>query len=93
MKQLTVKDMRRAIKYVAQGSECDVDLNITSDEALLKMDFSRDLKMGNIRVNNVLIELMRIHNLVLPQDVFGSMKDNSVASMLDAVNEYLKNKY
>ena len=93
MKQITIKDVRRAITYVGMsGTHKDILVDIT-DEQLPAKDFTKDLNMGNIRVANVLIELERIHNLDIPMDVFKTMPDNTVGSFLNSVNGYLNGTY
>ena len=92
-KQITIKDVRRAITYVGMsGTHKDIIAEF-NDKQLLAKDFTKDLNMGNIRVANVLIELERIHNLDIPMDVFKTMPDNTVVSFLNSVNGYLNGTY
>ena len=93
MKQITIKDMRRAITYVGMsGTHKDITAEF-NDEQLLAQDFTKDLNMGNIRVANVLIELERIHNLDIPMEMFRKMPDNTVGAFLNTVNGYLNGTY
>lgn len=64
-------------------------LQDVSDDDLRNYDFERDLHMGNIRVVSVFIELQRIHDLDLPMDLFKTLPDNTVGSLLNAINKYL----
>lgn len=91
MKQITLNDLRAAIAYVIKSDSAHAHASVQNvpDAELLKYDFSTDLKMGNIRVYNVIVELQRTHNMSLPLDVFLNMKDNTVGSMLEAVNAHL----
>jgi len=89
-KELNINDLRRAIMYVVKSSELPVDLANTSDEKLSKMDFLHDLRMGNIRVVNVLVLLNRIHDLDLSMDVFNHMPNNTVEELLHSINEHIK---
>lgn len=90
MKQITLNDVRRAITYVnMSGAHTDVLRDVT-DEQLLAIDFTKDLNMGNIRITNVVIELERIHNLSIPQEVFRQMSDNTVGAFLSTANKYLE---
>lgn len=92
-KQITIKDMRRAISYVGMsGTHNDIVAEF-NDKQLLAKDFTKDLNMGNIRVANVLIELERIHNMDIPMEVFKMMPDNTVGSFLNSVNGYLNGTY
>jgi len=92
MKQITIKDVRRAITYVGMSGEHVDILRDVSDEQLLASDFTKDFKMGNIRVVNVLVELERIYNLCVPVEVFKTMTDNTVGTFMNAVNKYLSEK-
>lgn len=85
MAKITIKDVREAIAY---GHDCGVE-NL-SDAQLSKADFLKDLKMGNIRLTNVWIEVQRRNNIVIPVDVFKKMKDNTVGSFIETANTYLK---
>lgn len=89
-KELNINDLRRAIMYVVKSSELPVDLANISDEKLSKMDFLHDLRMGNIRVVNVLVLLNRIHDLDLSMDVFNRMPNNTVEELLHSINEHIK---
>ena len=88
-KQITIKDVRRAITYVGMsGTHKDILVDIT-DEQLPAKDFTKDLNMGNIRIANVLIELERIHKLNVPVEMFRKIPDNTVGSFMNAINGYL----
>lgn len=92
MEQITIKDVRRAITYVGMsGEHKDILVDVT-DEQLLTKDFQKDLKMGNIRVVNVLVELERIHDLCIPLEVFHAVPDNTVGSFMNAINENLRSR-
>ncbi len=70
-------------------SRTDNLLQDVTDDDLLNYDFARDLHMGNVRVFNVFIELQRIHGINLPMDLFNTMPDNTVGSLLNAINKHL----
>ncbi len=92
MKKITIKDMRQAIVYVNNGNYVG-NLNDLADDDLLACDFGRDLKMGNVRVANVAIELERRHNwLDIPQEAFRNVPDNTVGGLLDTINKYIDGK-
>lgn len=86
---ITLQDLRRAISYVKNSKRTDNLLQDVPDADLLNYDFERDLHMGNIRVVNVFIELQRIHGLDLPMDLFKTMPDNTVGSLMNAINQYI----
>lgn len=89
MKKLTVKDMRQAIVYVNNGNYVG-NLNDLTDDDLLACDFGRDLKMGNIRVANVMIELERRNNgLRIPHEILKEASGNTVADMLETINKHI----
>jgi hypothetical protein len=94
MEQITIKDMRQAIVYVSNGNCVRKigDINNLSDEKLAKCDFLHDLRMGNIRVANVGIELQRRRNLYFPPEVIRNAKDGTVGAMLESINSYLNEK-
>ena len=86
---ITVEDLRFAISYVyKKGVNVDYFADLT-DAELLKLDFSKNLQMGNIRVLNVIIELERIHNLGLPLELYRLVNDNTVGALKKAINRYL----
>lgn len=86
MEKISVAQMRRAILHVSRG---DVQVRNLSDDQLLKCDWLNDLKMGNIRVCNVAIELQRSYNLSFPSEIFKVTRDNTVGALLDAINQYI----
>ena len=87
---ITIQEVRHAILYACQKTESVGKLQDITDEALLKIDFSRDLNIGNIRMANIVIELQRIHALSFPLDIFRSMPDNTVKSFIDTIiNQYI----
>ncbi len=89
MKKITVKDMRQAIVYVDNGNYVG-NLNDLADDDLLACDFGRDLKMGNIRVANVVIELERRNQwLDFSWETFNKTRDNTVGALLDAINQHI----
>ena len=89
MKQITLQDLKSAVLYVQKSEVAPVSLQNVSDEAFAKFDFGKDLHMGNIRVVNVLVEVQRVYNLDLPMAIFKKMPDNTVGSMLNAINAEL----
>lgn len=89
MIQISLHDLRRAIDYVKKSDCAKSPIQDVSDADLLKLDFEKDLHMGNIRVINVVIELQRIHNLDLSMDFFKEMPDNTVGSLMNAINRQL----
>ena len=89
MVQISLQDLRRAIAYVKKSECAQSPVQDVSDADLLKLDFEKDLHMGNIRVINVVVELQRIHNLDLSMDFFKEMPDNTVGSLMNAINRQL----
>ena len=90
MKKLQLKDLRRAIAYVNQGNNGAKDAHVVSEEELLGYKIGEDLKMGNIRITNVLIELERIHGKL---NLIGKVKvdqKDTVKDFLDAINNAIK---
>ena len=85
-KIITIDDIRQAIAY---GHDCDIQK--FSDTELLNANFWNDLRMGNIRVANLFIELQRIHGFSLPLEIFRTMPSNTVGAFMDVVNNYLAN--
>lgn len=90
MSKITINDVRVAIFRICQIDEHKVDISQFSDEKLLKCDFYKDLRMGNIRVINVFNELQRIYNINLPLQVFKDMPDNTVGAFITSVNNHVK---
>ncbi len=88
MKQLSVKDFKCAMSYVCKND--GRQFQDVSDEDFLKLDFAKDLKMGNIRVAAVVIELQRIHQLSIPWEIVRATKDNTIGSLMEAINRYIE---
>lgn len=89
MEKLTVKDLRRAIMYVNQGNDGAKNVQDISDEEFLQCTFGKDLRMGNIRVAGVIIELDRIHGIELSTKDLRVGATDTVGYFLDAVNKHL----
>ena len=89
-KTITIQDMKRAISYVRKGRENAENWDTISDENFLKLDFVKDLHMGNIRLVNVIFELQKNHNITLPVEICRTIPDDSVKSFMDTINKYLK---
>ena len=73
-KTITIQDMKRAISYVRKGRENAENWDTISDEDFLKLDFVKDLHMGNIRLVNVIFELQKNHNITLPVEIDASKR-------------------
>lgn len=92
MEKIKVKDLRCAVSYILRNG-ADVDqFDELSDEEFLKLDFCKDLKMGNIRVLNVVIELERVYDFNLSLDVLSTIPDNTIGALFDTINRYLTQK-
>lgn len=78
--------MRRAVLYV---SNREINLQNVSDDDFLRMDMCKDLRMGNIRMANVAIELERVHGFDLPMKVFYVRKNDTIGEFINAVNQCL----
>ena len=90
--EVTVRDFRRAVSYVYKnGVSVDYFAQL-SDEDFLKLDLSKELQMGNIRVHNVIVELERIHNIWLPLELYQLVPNNTVGAFMSAVNQCLTSK-
>jgi hypothetical protein len=85
MKKIYLSDVRHAIAYVSGEAKVQ-DL---SDAELEKVDFCHDLKFGNIRLVNVLIELERRHGFCLPPALLRKASNDTVGSFLAVINSYL----
>ena len=89
MKKITIQDMKAAVNYVNNGNYVGNVMDI-ADEDFAACDFGRDLKMGNIRVANVIIELERRNNgLRIPHEILKEAPGNTVADMLEAINKHI----
>lgn len=89
MEKISIKDMRSAVSYVYKtGVNVDHFYRMT-DEDFLKLRLNKDLKMGNIRVLNVVIELERIHNLGLPVELYQQVQDDTVGALFNTIKGYL----
>lgn len=92
MEKIKVKDLRCAVSYILRNG-ADVDqFDELSDEEFLKLDFCKDLKMGNIRVLNVVIELERVYDFNLSLEVLSTIPDNTIGALFDTINRYLTQK-
>jgi len=89
--EITVNDLRRAVSYVNRGNGL-CDFNGISDEEFLNYDFSNDLKMGNIRVINVVEELQRIHDIDFPPEELRKVEDGTIRTFMNIVNDFLSKK-
>lgn len=92
MEKITIQDMRRALLYVNTEKARNEYLHDLPDEDLLKLDFSKDLQMGNIRLTNIVIELERVHSLSLPLDIFRKVPNNTVGAFMKTVNQFLSTR-
>ncbi|MBO6290336.1 MAG: hypothetical protein J6N45_08450 [Alphaproteobacteria bacterium] len=89
MKNISIKEVRNAIAYVCQND--GLGLQNISDEKLVKLDFVKDLNIGNVRLVNIAIELQRVYNFSLPWGVFRTRKDDTVGTFLSTINKHLSN--
>jgi hypothetical protein len=87
MDKISITDLRRAIVYVCQND--GLKLQTISDEQLLALDLIKDLKIGNVRLVNVAIDLQRTHNFEMPWEVLRAREDNTVGTLLSAINQHL----
>lgn len=92
MEKITVNELKQAVSYVLQSGTKNVAWEKMTDDDFLKLDFSKDLHMGNIRIYNVVIELERSHNLCLPAEFFKLVSDDTVGALMEAINRYLEQK-
>ena len=92
MKKITIKEMRLAVSYVCKSGVSVDAFNEMSDADFLKLDLGKDLKMGNIRFHNVVVELERVHNITLPLELYQLIPDNTVGALMNTVNRYLEQK-
>lgn len=92
MKKLTVSEIRHAVNYVLQDSAKIEMLEKMTDDDFLKIDFCKDLQMGNIRIHNVMIELERFYNLCLPIEFYKLVADDTVNALMEAINYLLAQK-
>lgn len=90
MKKITIEELKRAIVHVDRGNSGIQNLGDVPDDAFLNLDLVRDLRMGNIRLTNVINELHRYHGFDLPIDIFRKMPDDKVKTVMDTINNYLK---
>jgi hypothetical protein len=91
-KTITIQDMRHAIIHVNIRNVSGItDFENVSDEQLLNCDFARDLNIGNILLANVITELQKKnHNVHLPLEICKIVPDKRVKSLLDTINQYIK---
>ena len=87
MSKITITDIRHAIAYVCQND--GLNLKDISDEQLLGLDLIKDLKIGNVRLVNVAIDLQRTHNFDMPWEVLRAREDNTVGTLLSTINQHL----
>lgn len=90
MKKITIEELKRAIVHVDRGNSSIQNLGDVPDEAFFNYDLVRDLRIGNIRLTNVINELHRHHDFDLPIDIFRKMPDDKVKTLMDTINNYLK---
>ena len=86
MKQLTINDVRNALLDMLLRAPQNMP-----DEDLLEADFWFDLKMDEQQVMLLAVNLQRTHHILLPKEVFDSLKgQNSVRAFLSAANQLLQ---
>ena len=82
--KISVLEMRNAIEYV-----CGSRLYDLSDEQLLKLDFRKDMKVGNIRLVNIVVELARRKGISIAFEPLRAVSDDTVGTLLNAINSQI----
>ena len=86
MEQITIQDVRRAIRAVSKHHHTDDVLKSLSDEELGNSDVKEDLHMLSLQVGTVLEQLSKDKNLHLPHELHKVLPNSIVKSIVDTVN-------